>query len=204
MTKQKTKIIGLTGGIATGKSTVTKFLRQRKLPVICADEISHHMTQKGQPAYRKILKEFGEDYLLPNQEFDRKKLASLVFHNQKAKKTLENIVHPLVRKEIKKQIAKSRKSNEPIVFLDIPLLFESGWEKICDATICIYTTQKIQIERLKKTRGMSRQEILVRIHNQMPLQEKCEKSDFIVRNVGSRTELKKEIKKILKSIQQTA
>lgn len=194
--KHTTKIIGLTGSIASGKTTVTKYLRKRGYPVICADEIAHAVTNL-KSVLKKITLAFGKEVLFKDGSLNRKKMALIVFSDEKKRKELENIIHPAIRQEIFAQIKNLEQKKCPLIFLDIPLLFENGWEKICDKTICVATSKALQLKRLIKNRGMTRKEALARIASQMPLKEKIKRADFVLNNRGTIAELHGEIKKIL-------
>lgn len=185
------RIIGITGGIATGKSTVTKILRNKGYPVICTDTLAHKAFQKKSATAKRILKTF--------KTLDRKKIAEIVFQNAAIRKKLEKIIHPFVIRETKKQIAILKKKKEPLIFLDVPLLFESGMNKICDVTFCIWAPQKTQIARMMLQRKMTRKDALSRIKAQMPLAQKVKKSDYVIRNVSTRSELVKKTETILPS-----
>jgi dephospho-CoA kinase len=184
--KTKPIIIGLTGGIASGKSTATQVLRRKRIPVICADEIAHDVTRINQPAYKAIIKTFGKEILQKNKRLNRQRLAKIVFTDPKLKKKLEGIVHPAVRKEIHAKIKELKEKGKRLIILDIPLLFESGWHKKCDYTICIAAPQNTQIERLIKHRKMTHKHALERIRSQMPLKDKMKLADFVIWNKGTK------------------
>lgn len=195
--KNHSKIIGLTGGIATGKSTVTKLIRKSGHPVICADEIAHDVVKQGKPSYKKVIKLFGKDILQKNKQLNRQKIAKLVFTQPKLKRKLEAIIHPEVRKEMNRKIKYYITKKKPLIFLDVPLLFESKMAKMCHKTICIATTLKLQIERLKRDRNMARKHALDRIRSQMPLREKINKADYVIWNKGTIRELSSRLKRFL-------
>lgn len=195
------RLIGITGGIATGKTTTTAYLRSKKYPVICADEISHQLTRKNSAGWKEIRKTFGKDVFLKTGELDRVRLADLVFKDVLAKQQLEKILHPMVRAEMIKQIKRATKNKKNIfIFLDVPLLFESGLDSFCDATICVYASQRFQIARLKKYRNMTRAQVLARIRSQLPMRLKIQKSSHVIRNTGSKKQLFSQIDQILKEI----
>ncbi len=199
-------IIGLTGGIATGKSTVAAYFIKRGFPVICADGIVLELSRPGNPIYKAVLKRFGKSMLLPDKTLDRKKIAALVFADAKKLKALEKIIHPAVRREIflrvKRVLAQARHA-VPLLVLDVPLLFENDWQKKCDFTICVAASQKIQIERAKKFRGMSKSETLARIRVQMPIKEKMARADYVVKNTGSLKKLYAQLDRIIGSLENT-
>jgi dephospho-CoA kinase len=185
-------IIGITGGIATGKSTAAKILRDKGYSVICADTIAHQLLKKTKTTARQILNHFGT--------LNRKKLAHVIFKNPQAKKKLESIIHPAVIRETKKQIAALKKKQHRLIFLDVPLLFESGMDKLCDKTICVWAPKKTQIERMLKKRKMTRKEALSRIKAQMPLRQKMKKSNYIVKNASTPSELIKKMAMVLRDL----
>lgn len=200
--KHKPEIIGLTGGLATGKSTVTAYLRRKGFPVICADDIAHDVVKPRRPVWRKIIQAFGGHILKPNRELNRKIMARVVFFVPKMRRKLEAIVHPEVKKEMMKQAGLLARKKAAIIFLDVPLLFESGLDKICDHTICVASPLKTQLARLKKHRGMGRDEALARIRSQMPLREKIKRADFVVKNTGTIASVKNQVNKLLQLIAQ--
>lgn len=196
MPKSFPHIIGITGSIATGKSTVTAILRDQGLTVICADEIAHTLTARGGKAFHKVMRLFGKGFLKPNGEINRQEIAKLVFHDKKKRQALENLIHPLVQSEIRRLIRNHAKTSR-LIFLDIPLLFESGIDKLCDITVCVVSTQKNQITRLQKFRNMSRSHALNRIRSQMPLKEKIRRANFILKNNSTKADLKRMTLKLL-------
>lgn len=196
----KTTIIGLTGGIATGKSTVSNILKEWRYPVICADELAHDVVKPGKPAYKKIIKIFGNEVLLKNKTLNRSKIAKQVFANPKMRRKLETAIHPEVRKKMRQLIRSYKKQNKKIIFLDVPLLFEARLDKICDHTLCIATTQNQQIQRLKKYHKMNRTEALKRIHSQMSMKDKVKKADSVIWNKSDKILLRKKITAWLKTL----
>lgn len=196
----RTKIIGLTGGIATGKSTVSNILKKWHYPIICADKLAHEVVEPSKPAYKKIIKVFGKEILLKNKKLNRSKIAKLVFANPKMRRKLETAIHPEVRKKMRQLITSYKRQNKKIIFLDVPLLFEVRLNKICDHTLCIATTQNQQIQRLKKYRKMVRTEALKRIHSQMPLRDKIKKADSVMWNTSDKSVLRKKVAAWLKPL----
>jgi len=194
-------LIAVTGVIGSGKSTIAGILKSFGLPVIDADEISRKVTQKDGPAYKKIIETFGKEILKQDLEIDRKKLAQIVFNSPEKRKILENIIHPFVEEERKKIIKDiTSKNPEAIIVLDIPLLFEAGLENSVDYIICAYADKEILYERVAKRDGMSKEEFLMRIKNQISLEEKAKKSHFVVNTNKSIDDLKSELFDIIKKI----
>lgn len=191
---KKSKIIGLTGGIATGKSTVTNILRALGYPVICADEIVHDLYKNDLCLHTAILKLFGAGVLNNQGLPDRDKIAKLVFDNAQLRIKLEHIIHPEVRKKIDSQIKKYTAEKYVLIFVDVPLLFETGLNQKMDEVVCVSASQSVQLKRLKKHRHMNLKQALARIHIQMPLHEKIKKSDHVIHNNRGLSELSKKVK----------
>jgi dephospho-CoA kinase len=190
-------VIGLTGGIASGKSTVSNMFKEMNILVIDADVEARLAVEKGQPAYEKILAEFGDNILLPNEEIDRPKLGSIIFHQSEKRQLLNGIVHPEVRKRMKRQIEEAKEQGEEIVVLDIPLLFESKLMYMVDKTLLVYVDNAIQLQRLMARNHLSKQEAEARIQSQMPLAEKVGLADEVIHNNGAITDTKKQLITIL-------
>lgn len=199
--RQNKFIVGLTGSIATGKSLVAADLRKRGFRVIDADKVVHQLMHRGQIAYNRILREFGTGVLGKNRQLDRAKLAALVFPSPRLRRKLEAILHPLVRKEFKRRI---HESSSKIFVVDVPLLFESKMNRMCDITVCVTSTKTQQIERLKKRSSMSRKMTLDRIKTQMPQAEKIKLADYVIRNTATKAELRHSLTKLIKIIKNVA
>ena len=190
-------VIGLTGGIASGKSTVSNMLKEMTITVIDADVEARLAVEKGEPAYQKIITEFGNDILLTNEEIDRVKLGSIIFHNADKRQLLNSIVHPEVRKRMNDQIEAARFRGEQLIVLDIPLLFESKLTHMVEKTILVYVDRDIQLKRLMERNDLSLEEAEARIKSQMPLSDKVPLADAVINNNGTITESKKQLIEIL-------
>lgn len=179
----KSRIIGLTGSISTGKSTVSNYLKEKGYKVIDADEITHELMQKGNANYVKIVEHFGDSILDENLEIDRKKLSKIVFSDENELKMLNNLTHPNIFNKIKKTI---EISDEKIIFLDIALLIEfikdEKWDIPLDEIWLVYVNRNIQLERLIKRNNFSKEEANSRINAQMNIDEKIGYADFIIHN----------------------
>jgi len=219
----QSRLIGITGGIATGKSTVSETLKDLGYVVICADEIVHEFYDTHHPLFPKLFKLFGKKFLKPDQGtveektpdrsrttagdifqqshqiLDRQKIAKAVFEDQNLKKKLEDLLHPEVRRQMEERTGLLSKQGHKIIFWDVPLLFESKMEALFEKILCVASSQENQIERLKK-RGVPLKEALRRVASQMSLREKIKKSHYILHNNRSKSELKKKIKIVLKKI----
>lgn len=176
------RVIGITGGIASGKSYVSSVVKKNGYPVIDADLISKQLTEKDMPVYHAIIKTFGDSYLTNDKELDRAKLASLIFNDKQAKGLLNSISHPLILDEIERHI---KDSNSDLVFVDVPLLYESGIEYMFDKIICVYLPRTTQIERLMKRDNISYEYAVKKIESQKSLEEKKNLADFVINSSNS-------------------
>lgn len=192
-----TLVIGLTGGIASGKSTVAHMFQKRGITVVDADVIAKEAVEKGMPAYRKIAETFGAGVLLDNGGIDRKKLGELVFQNEDKRMQLNAIVHPEVRKTMIKERDKTIQARERFVVLDIPLLYESGLEHLTDKVLVVWVPKELQLERLMERNSLSEKEALNRIHAQLSLDEKKKKADAVIDNSGSLKDTETQLHQLL-------
>ncbi|CAM4148563.1 dephospho-CoA kinase [Jeotgalicoccus halotolerans] len=177
------KIIGLTGGIASGKTTVSDYLKKRGYVVLDADAYSKKTTAKNGPAIPAIIEAFGADIVDEAGELDRKKLGSIIFNDADKRRELNEIVHPLIREMMNADEEKYIQKGH--VFLDIPLLFENGLNERCDYVVTVFVDRDTQIKRLTARNDLTVEEAEARINSQMPLTEKVQKSDFRLDNNGT-------------------
>ncbi len=195
-------IIGLTGGLKTGKSTVARLFKDKGVEVIDADQIAHQIIQSGKKGFRKVIKIFGKD-ILTKGEIDRRKLAQIVFNDSKALKALELVIHPLVSQEIKAKIRQLRKVNSnQKVFLDVPLLFEAGLDRLVDFTIVVKSNRALQLKRAIQDLKITSQQAKKRIQAQMPLKKKIQWADCVIDNNGSMSNLRKKVNRIWQKVHQ--
>lgn len=172
--------IGLTGGIASGKSTVSRILSEMDFPVIDADSFAHKLVEADGKAYHKVLEHFGPS-ILEGERISRKKLAALVFQDRDALKELNTILHPLVIEEIEKVTKELLAKNKgPVIITEAALLIETEYYKRFDRIIVVTCSQETQITRLMERDGMNREEALSRIESQMPLDKKVQYADYII------------------------
>jgi dephospho-CoA kinase len=176
-------LIGLTGNIACGKSTVVRQLASLGAHTIDADSLIHTILKKGGPAYQPVVDEFGPSILAPDGEIDRRALGRIVFADPEKLRTLEQIEHPIVRQVINARIAGA---SEPVVVLDAIKLIEVGWADKSDAVWVVTCTREQQLERLMRTRGYSQQEAETRIDAQSPQEEKIARADVVIYNSGTK------------------
>lgn len=189
-------IIGITGGIATGKSAVSKYLISNGYEVIDTDKISRSLTMDNEQIKQQIKETFGEEYFDQNS-LNRKKLGDLIFTNRDANKQLSAILHPVIKEIVVEQI---KISNQDLIFVDVPLLFESGFDELCNKIICVSTTKPIVIKRLMERDQISEEMALLKINSQMALSLKQEKSNFIIDNSNDLCYTYKQIDQIVKKL----
>lgn len=185
------KVIGITGGIATGKSTVTRFLRKQGCVVLDADAIAHTAYQKGSDTYQQIASSFD---CLVDGEISRKRLGEIVFNDPDAKKRLEEIIHPYVREQMRERIANA---SSHLIFLDVPLLFEAHFDELCDLTIVVTCTPEVELARFMERNHLSKEECLKRMASQMPLAEKERRADYVIDNSKDLYHLQSQVKRVL-------
>lgn len=190
-------VIGLTGGIASGKSTVAAMLKEMDITVVDADIEARLAVMKGEPAYFKIIEAFGRELLLDNGDIDRQKLGSIIFHQADKRQMLNEIVHPEVRKRMRDQAEKAKKNGEEVVVLDIPLLFESKLTYMVDKTLLVYVDAETQLQRLIARNNLSVEDAEARIRSQLPLADKIKLADAVIDNNGPIAETKKQLNEIL-------
>ena len=176
------KIIGLTGGIGTGKSTVSAYLAQEGCKIIDADLISHQMTEAGSPCLAEIRDAFGEDVFLRDGNLDRKKVGRLVFADATKKKTLEQIITRRVIEKTLQILQDCRAQQEDLVVLDAPLLFECGMQRYTDETWLVVCRTETRLRRIAARDGLAEEDIQKRIANQMSTEQKEKLADYIIDN----------------------
>jgi len=194
-------LVGLTGGVATGKSTVAMMFKQCGAAVINADLLARQVVEPGKPAWRAIVKLFGKTVLNQDRSLDRQALGSIIFHNPKKRRQLERIIHPRVaREQARLTKAITRKDPNAVVIYEVPLLFEAGVDKRVDKIIVVTADRNIQIARLKKRNGLSRAEAIRRIRSQMPLAKKTQQADHLLNGTLPRPSLRRQVGQLLKSL----
>jgi dephospho-CoA kinase len=176
-------ILGLTGSLGSGKSSVASALQELGAVVLEADVVARDAILPGQPAYAEILREFGPEVISADGTINRQRLASVVFSDPGRRRKLESIIHPRVRAAEEEFIEKHRDAG--LVVLDIPLLFETGAEHLCDRVAVVTVGEEERFQRLHASRGMSREEIARRLAAQMPQEEKVRRADHVIDNSGN-------------------
>lgn len=179
-------VLGLTGGIASGKSTIANVFRERNIPIVDADIVAREVMRAGQPVVTEIAETFGTDYLLRDGEINREKLGDTIFADPNDRKTLNQIVQDEIRKEIERRREALLKEGHPLIVLDIPLLYEGAYENSVDAVMVTYVDKETQYERLRKRNPeLSKEDARNRIASQMPLIEKARRADILIDNNGT-------------------
>jgi dephospho-CoA kinase len=186
MTGETSMNMGLTGGIASGKSTVSSYLVALGAILVDADQIAREIVLPGSPVLEKIRHQFGQEVLTAQGTLNRKKLGEMVFANEASRKQLESIMHPEIRKIMKQRMDKLEAENpQTLVIVDVPLLYESGLKSMFEKVMLVFVTKNIQIERLMDRDGMSRQQAEIRLQAQMPIEQKVQLADFVIDNSGT-------------------
>ena len=181
-----TKILGLTGGIASGKSTVSKYIQRYGVPVVDADILARDVMKAGAPAVLEIRDQFGEEVLLENGEINREYLGRLIFNSFEKRNQLDAIVQGRIREALEKEKTKHLEKEPPLLVLDIPLLYEEGYEDEVDEVMVVYVDTAIQKERLlKRDENLSETDAVNRIYSQMPLSEKSKLANVLINNNGT-------------------
>jgi dephospho-CoA kinase len=191
------KLIGLTGGICSGKSLVSKFLNQQKIPIISSDDIAHQILKKNSHVFRKIIACFGDKILTKSKNIDRKKLAQIIFNDPLKRKKLNSITHPIIISKIFEEIEKLRKKNYKIIALEIPLLIETGFFKMVDFVIIVYAKKTDQIQRLIARDRLTRIDAIKRINSQMSYTIKRKYADYVIDNSRDISYTKKQVKDLI-------
>ena len=195
----KTMIIGLTGGIASGKSTVVEMIKEVGYKVIDADQLVHDMQAKGGRLYRALHDWLGEEILLPNGELNRPKLGQLIFSNEERRHRSAEIQGTIIREELAAQRDRLAKE-EDVFFMDIPLLIENGYQDWFDQIWLVAVSPQVQRQRLMKRNHLSAEEAGMRIDSQMSLAEKLPYASLVIDNNGSIDDLKKKVKSAIKDL----
>jgi dephospho-CoA kinase len=186
--------IGLTGGIACGKSTVANLLVRRGALLIDADQIAREVVLPGSPALGQIVQRFGQAVLQEDGSLYRKKLGEIIFADQAARRELEAIVHPVIRQRMREQLSAFEQADpDKLVVVDIPLLYESKLESMVDDVLVVYVPRDIQLERLMTRDGLTIEQAEGRLAAQMPIEEKRALADFVIDNSGTLEQTEREV-----------
>lgn len=191
--------LGLTGGIACGKSVVADILRGMGFPVLDADSLAHHLMEPGQPAYQEVVGEFGAGVTSPRGWIDRKKLGELVFGNSERLARLNAIVHPRVAEAMNQRFAEWERAGREIVFVEAALILEAGFDKLLDGVVVAWCRPEQQLQRLL-ARGLSEDDAVQRIASQLPLEKKKTLATELIDCSGTEEETQRQVKEMVKRL----
>ncbi|MCM3086412.1 dephospho-CoA kinase [Bhargavaea ginsengi] len=192
-------IIGLTGSIASGKSTVSKMLRERGFPIVDADLVARFVVEPGQPALEEIRQAFGDGVILEDGTMDRAAVGERIFNDPSERKKLNDIVHPAIRQEMLRQRDRHFENGARTVVMDIPLLFESRLQHYADKILVVSVSEETQLKRLMERDGFTEKDARARISSQLPISEKERGADAVIYNNGTIGESEKQLEQILDS-----
>lgn len=194
-------IIGLTGSIASGKSTVAKMLEAYKLPIVDADLVARQVVEPGTDTLQQIAEAFGLEVIAADGAMDRAKVGAIIFHDEEKRAMLNGIIHPAIRAEMLRQRDEHVAKGEQTVIMDIPLLFESKLQHFVEKILVVTVSEENQLERLMKRNGLSLEEARARIATQIPVAEKEALADAVIFNNGTLEETAEQLERILKQWQ---
>ncbi len=189
-------VIGLTGGIACGKSTVSNRLRALGACILDADEMAHELAEPGQALFRAYERHFGAAVLMEDGTLNRKAVGEIVFHHPEERKWMDDTAHPILLDGLKKRMERCRASGKEIVVLDVPLLFEAGWDSFCDEVWVVFVPQETQERRLMQRDRLTAEQARARINAQMSMEEKCRRADVVIDNSGTMDETVRNVEKL--------
>ena len=189
------KLIGLTGGAGSGKSTVAAMFRELGAAIVDADEATHAVYAPGTDGFKAVVKEFGGEYVRDGA-IDRGKLGALVFEHADALRRLNAIVHPRVRQWMADKTAQAVEDGAEVVIQDVPLLFENGLQGLYSSTVLVYARRQTQLQRLVEERGLTPDRAQKMLAAQMPVDEKRSLADFVIDNDGTRDETRRQVEEV--------
>jgi dephospho-CoA kinase len=192
------KVIGLTGGIASGKSVVSRILRERGLPVIDADSIAHEILETDEGIKQKVVTTFGTEVLTAAGVVDRERLGSIIFQDAQRRRELERILHPVIGAILWQRALEA----DDVVVLEIPLLIERRDHERVDLVVVVYATREHQIQRLIERDGLTREEAIRRIETQLPLDEKVAYAHYVINNNGSLKETEEQVARFYQAVRE--
>lgn len=189
-------VLGLTGGICSGKSTVAAMFARLGATVIDADQIAHELVEPDRPLFETVASAFGREIVGADGCIDRRKLGAIVFADPEARRRLEAILHPAIIEECERRIRQAGVSGAAVCLVDAALLIESGWHTRCDAVILVEASEAVQLDRLVASRGLSRDDAMLRIRSQMLQHEKRQYAHYVIENDGSLEETERQVKTV--------
>jgi len=192
-----THVIGLIGGIGSGKSEVARFLREAGAIVLSGDTVGHEALRQPELKTR-IVEHFGKEVLDEQGEIQRRKLGAIVFANADERRALEEIVHPWIKRRLREELAEARtRPDVLLIVIDAAIMLEAGWDDLCDELVFIEVPRALRLERIRRQRGWTAKEVDAREQAQLPLTEKARRANTIVHNAGSLDDLRRQINTLL-------
>jgi dephospho-CoA kinase len=191
------RLVGLTGGIASGKSTFAAALRELGAPVLDADALARQAVRRGTPALEEVVRAFGPEVLGADGELDRPRMAARVFSDPSARARLEAVVHPAVRRAVAAETARLAAAGQDLAFYDVPLLYETGLDAGLECVVVVYAPPEVQRSRLASRDGIGPEEASARLAAQMPIEEKARRADVLVVNDGDVAALREKARAVL-------
>ena len=195
------KVIGLTGGISSGKSTVSQFLAELGAVIIDADKVGHEAFKPDSEAWREVVAAFGRQIITANGAVDREKLGEIVFSNSEARARLNQIMHPRMYNLVKTRLDEYRRQGASIIVLEAPLLLEAGWTSLVDEVWVTTASEATVLKRLRERTGLSEKESLARIRSQLPTEKRVKHADVVINTDCSLEELKAKVKELWQELQ---
>ncbi|KAH7908766.1 dephospho-CoA kinase-domain-containing protein [Hygrophoropsis aurantiaca] len=197
-------VVGLTGGIATGKSTVSNSFKSRNIPVIDADTLAREVVQPGTRGLSQIVAYFGPSVLFPDGTLNRKQLGSIIFNDETKRKKLNSIIHPAVTRAILWSVVKYWIRGNRLVIVDVPLLIEGGLWKWMGKVVVVHCPAEVQLQRLMNRDESSREDASARLNSQLPISQKIQYADVIIENSGSMEELEEQVRICVSKLERAA
>lgn len=193
--------VGVTGGVGSGKTTVSRMFEEEGAYLIDADQIARELIQPGSPAWKELLRVFGRTILQKDGTIDRSQLADLVFSNRRKRRLLNDILHPRIRREMEKRAREiARKDPKAIIIFDVPLLIETGFHREMDQVVVVTSKEEQQIRRLKKRAGLKEEEARRILSSQWDIEKKIKVADFVIRNEGSLERTRTRVREVFQEL----
>ncbi|MGX7196134.1 dephospho-CoA kinase [Enterococcus olivae] len=193
-----TMILGVTGGIATGKSTVVQIFREHGFPIVDGDVVAREIVEPNQGGLAAIVETFGKEILHADGTLDRKKLGAVIFSDPEQRQVLNELLAPFLQEEISRQLTEAKKI-AALVIADIPLLFEAEYDKKVDQTAVVYISEELQLQRLMMRDQLTEEQAMQRINSQLPIEEKKKRADIIFDNRGTKEKTRHQVEAWLKN-----
>ncbi|KAF1298671.1 dephospho-CoA kinase [Enterococcus sp. JM4C] len=193
-------VLGITGGISTGKSSVVSIFEKHGYPIVDADKVARLVVEPGTPGLQAIVESFGSEILTTDKQLDRKRLGKIIFQSEAQRTKLNRLLNPFIRTEILAQIDE-KKQQSPLVIVDIPLLYEGHYEASVSKIAVVYIPEAVQLERLMKRDQLTHDEALKRVKSQMSIEEKKQKADILFDNQGTREETQQQVENWIKQFE---